>query len=182
MRVTPLSIPDVHLIEPCAHEDHRGFFYEVFKLDILQQSIFSNLSFVQDNHLKSLSGVLRGLHYQMPPYAQAKLVRVIQGKVLDVVVDIRKSSNTFGQYITQILSADNKKQLFIPEGFAHGFLTLSKTSEFLYKTTNYYCPESERCILWSDPILDINWGDRASIILSEKDLRGSHFNDAEFFD
>jgi dTDP-4-dehydrorhamnose 3,5-epimerase len=125
---------------------------------------------------------LRGLHYQLAPFAQAKLVRVIQGEVLDVVVDIRKSSNTFGQYISQILSADNKKQLFIPEGFAHGFLTLSESSEFLYKTTNYYSPKNERCILWSDSVLGINWGDRANFILSEKDLKGSLFIDADCFD
>ena len=182
MRVTPLSIPDVLLIQPHVYDDHRGFFYESFRQDILQQEMLSGLSFLQDNHLRSSYGVLRGLHYQLPPHAQAKLVRVIQGKVLDVVVDIRKSSNTFGQYISQILSADNKKQLFIPEGFAHGFLTISKTSEFLYKTTNYYSPENERCILWSDPVLDINWGDRISFILSEKDRKGSAFADAEIFD
>jgi dTDP-4-dehydrorhamnose 3,5-epimerase len=138
MKVTSLSIPDVLLIEPCIFEDARGFFFESFREDVFRRETSLNVSFVQDNHSKSSEGVLRGLHYQIPPYAQGKLVRVIQGEVFDVAVDIRKSSPTFGKYVSQILSADNKKQMWIPEGFAHGFLTLSKTSEFLYKTTNFY--------------------------------------------
>jgi dTDP-4-dehydrorhamnose 3,5-epimerase len=130
---------------------------------------------VQDNHSKSSQGVLRGLHYQLPPYAQGKLVRVIQGEVLDVAVDIRESSPTCGQYIAEILSRENKRQLYIPEGFAHGFLTLSRTSEFLYKTTNFYHPESERCILWNDKTLNIKWPKDLKIELSPKDLLGQKF-------
>ena len=138
MKVTPLKIPDVLLIEPRVFEDARGFFFESFREDIFQKETSLKTSFVQDNHSKSSRGVIRGLHYQLPPYAQAKLVRVIQGEVFDVVVDLRRSSPTFGQYITEFLSDKNRKQLWIPEGFAHGFMTLSETSEFLYKTTNYY--------------------------------------------
>ena len=150
MKVTPLKIPNVLLIEPRVFEDVRGFFFESFRDDIFKKETSLNISFVQDNHSKSFQGVLRGLHYQMPPYAQGKLVRVIQGEVLDIAVDLRQSSPTCGQYIAEILSGDNKKQLYIPEGFAHGFLTLSETSEFLYKTTDFYNSKSERCILWND--------------------------------
>jgi dTDP-4-dehydrorhamnose 3,5-epimerase len=175
MKVTPLNIPDVLLIEPHVFEDARGFFFESFREDIFRKETSLNVSFVQDNHSKSVKGVLRGLHYQLPPHAQAKLVRVIQGEVLDVAVDIRKSSPTCGQYIAEILSGDNKKQLYIPEGFAHGFLTLSKTSEFLYKTTNFYHPESERCIRWNDAILNIAWPSDLNIQLSPKDLLGISF-------
>ena len=181
MKVTPLSIPDVLLIEPRVFEDTRGFFFESFREDVFRKETLLNISFVQDNHSKSSQGVLRGLHYQLPPYAQGKLVRVIQGEVLDTVVDIRKSSPTFGQYIIEILSSDNKKQLYIPEGFAHGFLTLSDTSEFLYKTTNLYHPESERCILWNDATLNIQWPKELRIKLSPKDLKGVAFNLAELF-
>jgi dTDP-4-dehydrorhamnose 3,5-epimerase len=181
MKVTPLSIPDVLLIEPFILEDARGFFFESFREDIFRKETSLNVSFVQDNHSKSKQGVLRGLHYQMPPHAQAKLVRVINGEVLDIVVDIRESSPTFGQYISEILSSDNKKQLFIPEGFAHGFLTLSKTSEFLYKTTDFYHPESERCILWNDPTLNIKWPEHLNIELSSKDLLGQSFKLSELF-
>jgi dTDP-4-dehydrorhamnose 3,5-epimerase len=138
MEVTSLSIPDVLLIQPQVFEDSRGFFFESFREDIFRKETSLNVTFVQDNHSKSMRGVLRGLHYQLPPYAQAKLVRVIQGAVLDVAVDIRRSSPTFGRHISEILSSDNNKQLFIPEGFAHGFLTLSETTEYIYKTTNFY--------------------------------------------
>jgi dTDP-4-dehydrorhamnose 3,5-epimerase len=162
-------------------EDARGFFFESFREDLFRKETSLNVSFVQDNHSKSSRGVLRGLHYQMPPHAQAKLVRVIEGEVLDIVVDIRESSPTCGQYITEILSSDNKKQLYIPEGFAHGFLTLSTTSEFLYKTTNFYHPESERCILWSDPALNIKWPENLNIELSAKDLLGQSFESSELF-
>ncbi len=138
MKVTSLSIPDVLLIEPFVFEDSRGFFFESFREDFFRKETSLEVSFVQDNHSKSSQGVLRGLHYQLPPHAQGKLTRVIQGEVLDIAVDIRKSSPTYGQYIAEILSGENKKQLYIPEGFAHGFLTLSDTAEFLYKTTNFY--------------------------------------------
>jgi dTDP-4-dehydrorhamnose 3,5-epimerase len=180
MKVTPLKIPDVLLIEPLVFEDARGFFFESFNLNEFKKTTGLDVNFVQDNHSKSVKGILRGLHYQLPPYAQGKLVRVIQGEVLDVAVDIRKSSPTYGQYIAEILSGENKKQLYIPEGFAHGFLTLSKTSEFLYKTTNFYHPDSERCILWNDDILNINWPEDLNIQLSPKDLLGVSFDQIEF--
>ena len=181
MKVTPLSIPDVLLIEPQISEDNRGFFFESFRLDGFQKATSLNINFVQDNHSKSSRGVLRGLHYQLPPHAQGKLVRIIEGEVLDVAVDIRKSSPTYGQYVAEILSADNKMQMWIPEGFAHGFLTLSETSEFLYKTTDYYYKDSERCILWNDETLDIKWPKDMKIELSSKDLLANHFLDAETF-
>jgi dTDP-4-dehydrorhamnose 3,5-epimerase len=181
MKVTPLSIPDVLLIEHRIFEDARGFFFESFREDVFRKETSLNVSFVQDNHSKSVKGVLRGLHYQLPPHEQGKLVRVIQGEVLDVAVDIRKSSPTCGQYIAEILSSDNKKQLYIPEGFAHGFLTLSETSEFLYKTTEFYHPESERCIIWNDATLNINWPKDLNIQLSPKDLAGNSFNSSEMF-
>ena len=181
MKVTPLSIPDVLLIEPRVFEDARGFFFESFREDVFRKETSLNVSFVQDNHSKSSQGVLRGLHYQMPPHAQGKLVRVIQGEVLDIAVDIRESSPTCGQYIAEILSGDNKKQLYIPEGFAHGFLTLSDTSEFLYKTTDFYHPDSERCILWNDVALNIEWPKDLNIQVSPKDLLGKSFKSSELF-
>ncbi len=181
MKVTPLNIPDVLLIEPRVFEDTRGFFFESFREDVFKKETSLNVSFVQDNHSKSSQGVLRGLHYQLPPHAQGKLVRVIQGEVLDIAVDIRESSPTCGQYIAEILSSDNKKQLYIPEGFAHGFLTLSETSEFLYKTTDFYHPESERCILWNDATLSIKWPKDLNIQVSPKDLLGKSFKSSELF-
>ena len=176
MKVTPLSIPDVLLIEPLVFEDSRGFFFESFRDDIFRKETFLNVTFVQENHSKSLQGVLRGLHYQLPPHAQAKLVRVIQGEVLDVAVDIRESSPTFGQHIAEVLSSHNKKQLYIPEGFAHGFLTLSDFSEYIYKSTDFYSPDDERCIIWNDKILNINWPKNINIQLSPKDIAGKLFN------
>ena len=181
MKVTPLSIPDVLLIEPQVFEDSRGFFFESFREDFFKTETSLNVSFVQDNHSKSSQGVLRGLHYQLPPHAQGKLVRVIQGEVLDIAVDIRESSPTCGQYIAEILSSYNKRQLYIPEGFAHGFLTLSKTSEYLYKTTDFYHSESERCILWNDKTLNIDWPKNIKIHLSSKDLNGAIFSSSEIF-
>jgi dTDP-4-dehydrorhamnose 3,5-epimerase len=175
MKVTPLSIPDVLLIEPNIFEDSRGFFFESFREDDFKNKTSLDISFVQDNHVKSVKGVLRGLHYQLPPYAQGKLVRVIQGEVLDVVVDIRKSSPSFGKHITNILSAKNRKQIWIPEGFAHGFLTLSKTSEFLYKVTSLYKPDFERSIVWNDPILNISWPSSIDILTSPRDKLGETF-------
>jgi len=181
MKVTPLNIPDVLLIEPSVFEDSRGFFFESFRDDVFKKETSLDVLFVQDNHSKSSKGVFRGLHYQIPPHAQGKLVRVTQGEVLDIAVDIRESSPTCGQYIAEILSSDNKKQLYIPEGFAHGFLTLSGTSEFLYKTTDFYHPESERCILWSDTTLNIKWPQNLKIKLSPKDLSGQSFKSSELF-
>jgi dTDP-4-dehydrorhamnose 3,5-epimerase len=181
MKITPLIIPEVLLIEPRVFEDTRGFFFESFREDIFRKETSLDISFVQDNHSKSSKGTLRGLHYQLPPHAQGKLVRVIQGEVLDVAVDIRKSSPTCGQYIAEILSSDNKKQLYIPKGFAHGFLTLSDTSEFLYKTSDFYHPESERCIKWNDVTLNINWPKDLNIQLSLKDFLGQSFKLSELF-
>ena len=181
MKLTPLSIPDVLLIEPYVFEDARGFVFESFREDVFKKEMSLNVSFQQYNHTRSFQGVLRGLHYQLPPHAQGKLVRVIEGEVLDIAVDIRESSPTCGQYIAEILSSHNKKQLYIPEGFAHGFLTLSDTSEFLYKMTDFYHPESERCILWSDTTLNIQWPKDLNIQLSPKDLLGQSFKSSELF-
>ena len=181
MKVTPLSIPDVLLIEPHIFEDDRGGFFESFNLNEFRKATSLDVSFVQDNHSKSNKGVLRGLHYQSAPYSQGKLVRVIQGEVFDVAVDLRKSSPTFGKYVSQILSAENKKQIWIPEGFAHGFLTLSQTSEFLYKVTNFYNPIYERCIFWNDNFLKITWPSNSPIMTSSKDSLGLMFQMTEFF-
>jgi dTDP-4-dehydrorhamnose 3,5-epimerase len=181
MKVTSLSIPDVLLIEPRVFEDARGFFFESFREDVFKKETSLNVSFVQDNHSKSTKGVLRGIHYQLPPHAQGKLVRVIQGEVFDIAVDIRQSSPTFGQYVAEILSSENKRQLYIPEGFAHGFLTLSDTSEFIYKTTDFYNPETERCILWNDGALNIQWPEGLEIELSSKDLLGQSFKSSPLF-
>jgi dTDP-4-dehydrorhamnose 3,5-epimerase len=181
LKVIPLTIPDVLLIEPHTFEDSRGFFFESFREDIFKRETSLNVSFVQDNHSKSYQGTLRGLHYQLPPHAQGKLTRVIQGEVLDIAVDIRESSPTCGQYIAEILSSDNKRQLYIPEGFAHGFLTLSETSEYLYKTTDFYHSESERCILWCDKTLNIEWPKDLNIQLSSKDLLGKSFKLSPLF-
>ena len=175
MKVTPLNIPDVLLIEPRVYEDDRGFFFESFNLSEFKKATSLDINFVQDNHSKSRKGVLRGLHYQLSPYAQGKLVRVIQGEVFDVAVDLRKSSPTFGKYVTQVLSAENKKQMYIPEGFAHGFVTLSDESQFLYKTTNFYAPAYERTIPWNDVTFDIKWPTEVDIQLSSKDRLGSPF-------
>jgi len=181
MKITSLNISELLLIEPCILEDSRGFFFESFREDLFKKQISLNISFVQDNHVKSSHGVLRGLHYQLPPHAQDKLVRVVQGEVLDIAVDIRKSSHTFGQHFSVILSSDNRKQLYIPKGFAHGFLTLSETSEFIYKVTNFYSPQDERCVLWNDAILDIDWPKIIDIQLSPKDCIGQAFNLSELF-
>ena len=173
MKVTPLKIPDVKLIEPSVFEDERGFFYESFNQQKFNEAIGANITFVQDNHSKSSKGVLRGLHYQEAPFAQGKLVRVISGEVFDVAVDIRKDSSTYGQWVSQILSAKNKKQLWIPEGFAHGFLTLSVDAEFLYKTTNYYSPKHEHSIHWNKNNFSITWPDlNIKFKVSKKDLNG----------
>lgn len=176
MKVTPLKIPDVKLIEPEVFEDERGFFYESFNQKKFNEVVDQDAKFVQDNHSKSTKGVLRGLHYQKAPYEQGKLVRVITGMVFDVAVDIRRNSPTYGQWVSEVLSGENKKQLWIPQGFAHGFLTLSSVAEFLYKTTNFYNSNYERCILWNDSSLNIPWDeffDYEAIKLSNKDMKGS---------
>jgi dTDP-4-dehydrorhamnose 3,5-epimerase len=177
MKVTPLSIPDLLLIEPQVFTDDRGFFYESFNQEKFEEVANKKINFVQDNHSKSIKGVLRGLHYQLPPKAQGKLVRVIQGEVFDVALDLRQSSPTFGKWSSEVLSSDNKKQIWIPEGFAHGFLVLSDKAELLYKTTDYYMPAFERCILWSDPLISIDWPVMDNLIVSAKDRDGQLFND-----
>jgi dTDP-4-dehydrorhamnose 3,5-epimerase len=180
MKSTPLKISDVILFEPKVFGDERGFFMESFNQQVFEQAIGSATNFVQDNHSKSSKKVLRGLHYQIKN-PQGKLVRVTQGEVFDVAVDIRKNSSTFGQWVGEILSAENKKQLWVPEGFAHGFLTLSDTAEFLYKTTDYYSPEFERCIRWDDPEINISWPIKGAPLVSEKDNRGNEMARAEIF-
>jgi dTDP-4-dehydrorhamnose 3,5-epimerase len=179
MQVTKTAIADVLLLEPKVFGDERGFFYESFNERVFREATGVALPFVQDNHSKSGYGVLRGLHYQLQQ-PQGKLVRVVQGAVFDVAVDIRPESATYGQWVGEILSADNKRQLWVPPGLAHGFVVISETAEFLYKTTDYYAPEHERCIAWNDPALNIQWP--ALTItpkLSAKDMAGSSFADAQ---
>ena len=169
MKVTSLKINDVKLIEPDVFKDERGFFYESFNQQKFNAAIGQNITFVQDNHSKSTKGVLRGLHYQEAPFAQGKLVRVVAGEVFDVAVDIRKNSPTYSKWVAEILSSDNKKQLWIPEGFAHGFLALSNEVEFLYKTTNYYSKQHERLIPFDDDEINIKWPHMSKYVLSIKD-------------
>jgi dTDP-4-dehydrorhamnose 3,5-epimerase len=179
MKTTTMVIPDVLLIEPKVFGDDRGFFYESFNQRAFNEATGLDLRFVQDNHSKSAKNVLRGLHYQLPPKAQGKLVRVVAGEVFDVVVDIRKESLTFGRWVGQLLSAENKRQMWVPPGLAHGFLVLSDSAEFLYKTTDYYAPEYERSIAWNDPALAIDWPliDGAAM-LSSKDAAAPLLADA----
>ena len=169
MKVTSLKIKDVKLIEPDIFKDERGLFYESFNQQKFNEAVSQNITFVQDNHSKSSKGVLRGLHYQEAPFAQGKLVRVVAGEVFDVAVDIRKDSPTYNKWVAEILSSENKKQLWIPEGFAHGFLALSNEVEFLYKTTNYYSKQHERLIPFDDDELKIKWPHMSKYILSTKD-------------
>ena len=171
MKVTPTAIPEVLIIEPKVFGDARGFFFESFNQKAFNEATGLDVNFVQDNHTRSAKGVLRGLHYQLEQ-SQGKLVRVVQGEVFDVAVDIRKSSPTFGQWVGEVLSADNKRQMWVPEGFAHGFVTLSNKADFLYKTTNYYAPAHERCIAWNDPSIGIKWLSDSSPDLSAKDSKG----------
>jgi dTDP-4-dehydrorhamnose 3,5-epimerase len=180
MKVTPLAILDVLLIEPEIFGDDRGFFFESFNQNKFEEAIKQKINFVQDNHSKSVKGVLRGLHYQLSPKAQGKLVRVIQGAVFDVAVDLRQSSPTFGKWVGEILSAENKKQMWIPEGFAHGFLTLSDTAEFLYKMTDFYSKDLEQAIIWNDEIIGIDWPMK-DVSLSIKDKSAVSFKEARYF-
>ena len=168
INVVSTFLDDVKIIEPVLFEDDRGFFYESFNQNVFNNALDLEVKFVQDNHSKSTKGVLRGLHYQQKPYEQDKLVRVVNGLVYDVAVDLRPYSKQFGKWVGVYLSEQNKKQLFIPKGFAHGFLVLSESAEFLYKTSEYYEPKSEISIKWNDPLLNINWPD-SEIIISEKD-------------
>ena len=173
MKVTPLAIPDVLLIEPKVFGDDRGFFFESFNQQVFNEATGLDIRFVQDNHSKSARNVLRGLHYQLPPKAQGKLVRVIAGEVFDVAVDIRKASPTFGKWVGEVLSAGNKRQMWIPPGLAHGFLVLSEAAEFLYKATDYWAPELERGIRWNDPDLAIVWPLAGDPVLSVKDAQSA---------
>lgn len=181
MKATHLEIPDVVLIEPEIFGDERGFFFESFNHRKFESAIGRTVQFVQDNHSRSVRDVLRGLHYQVQQQ-QGKLVRVVHGEVFDVAVDIRRNSPTCGQWVGAYLSAENKRQLWVPEGFAHGFLVLSATAEFLYKTTDYYSPEHERCIRWDDPQLSIEWPLQGQPCLSSKDQRGAAFEQAELME
>ncbi|MBW5827850.1 dTDP-4-dehydrorhamnose 3,5-epimerase [Yersinia kristensenii] len=171
MNVIKTEIPDVLIFEPKVFGDDRGVFFESFSQKVFEKAVGRKVDFVQDNHSKSSKGVLRGLHYQLSPYAQGKLVRCISGEVFDVAVDIRSDSDTFGMWVGINLSAENKRQLWIPEGFAHGFLVLSEMAEFVYKTTNYYHPESDRGIMWDDKKIGIKWPDIGSLQLSDKDRK-----------
>lgn len=181
MRVDSTNIADVLIIRPKVFGDDRGFFLESFNKKSFEKATGVTSEFVQDNHSKSSKGVLRGLHYQVKQ-PQGKLVRVTSGEVYDVVVDIRKSSPSFGQWVGTLLSAENKHQLWVPEGFAHGFVVLSESAEFLYKTTDYYAPEHERCIRWDDKDLAIDWRFRGEPLVSKKDSLGSSFKEADLFE
>lgn len=180
MRVIATELPDVQIIEPSVFGDDRGFFYESFNARTFTEATGITHTFVQDNHSRSARGVLRGLHYQVQQ-PQGKLVRVSAGEVFDVAVDIRRSSPTFGHWVGALLSAENKRQMWIPEGFAHGFLVLSEFAEFLYKTTDYYAPQHERCIRWDDPQLAIDWPLTTTPLLSGKDQAGTTLAAAELF-
>jgi dTDP-4-dehydrorhamnose 3,5-epimerase len=181
MNVIQTNIPDVLIFEPKVFGDARGFFFESFNAQVFEQAVGQSYQFVQDNHSRSARGVLRGLHYQIEQ-AQGKLVRVVSGEVYDVAVDIRQSSSTFGQWVGVHLSAENNRQLWIPPGFAHGFLVLSETADFLYKTTDFYAPKHECCILWNDPSIGIDWPIESAPTLSAKDSAGLNLAEAKTFD
>jgi dTDP-4-dehydrorhamnose 3,5-epimerase len=183
MNAQPLALPEVLCITPKVFADGRGFFFESFNQRSFEAATGLAQSFVQDNHSRSVKGVLRGLHFQRPPHAQGKLVRVVQGAVFDVAVDVRKSSPRFGKWVALELSAENKHQVWIPPGFAHGFLTLTDTAEVIYKTTDFYAPASEGCIAWDDPALGITWPDvGVAPTLSAKDQLGVPLRQALVFD
>ena len=178
MKFIRTEIPDVVIIEPKVHGDQRGYFVETYRRDKLEEFLGFNVAFCQDNESKSKKGVLRGLHYQLPPHAQTKLVRVIKGRVLDVAVDIRKGSPTFGKYVAVELSEENKKQLFVPRGFAHGFLVLEDDTIFAYKVDSYYSPECDRGIAYDDPDIGIQWPlPKERLLLSEKDTKQPKLNE-----
>ena len=178
MKVTATAIPEVLLLEPKVFGDARGFFLESFNQRVFREATGIDADFVQDNHSRSAQGVLRGLHYQIRQ-AQGKLVRVVRGAVFDVAVDVRRSSPTFGQWVGEVLSEENNRQLWIPPGFAHGFLVLSDSADFLYKATDYYAPEHERCIAWNDPAIGIEWPLGGEPVLSAKDRAGVALSEAE---
>ena len=180
MVITPTSIPDVMIVEPTVYGDDRGFFFESFNQKLWSEATGSNALFVQDNHSRSARNVLRGLHYQIQ-HPQGKLVRTVAGEVFDVAVDIRQKSPTFGHWVGVTLSAENKRQLWVPEGFAHGFVVVSEIAEVLYKTTDYWHPEFERSIIWNDPSLAIEWPLAGEPVLAKKDAAGLSFEEAEKF-
>lgn len=180
IQVTSTALPEVKIIEPKMFGDARGFFYESFNAREFAEQVEAGVEFVQDNHSRSVRGVLRGLHYQIE-HAQGKLVRVVEGEVFDVAVDIRKSSPNFGKWVGVTLSDANHRQLWVPSGFAHGFVVLSESAQFLYKTTDYWYPEHERSILWSDPQIAIAWPTDFEPVLAAKDATGQHLADAEVF-
>ncbi len=180
MNIVPTEIPDVLIIEPRLFGDERGFFYESYNEKSFTEKTGVAVNFVQDNHSRSTQNVLRGLHYQIQQ-AQGKLVRVISGAVFDVAVDLRKNSPTFGQWVSCLISAENKRQIWVPPGFAHGFVVVSEVAEFLYKTTDYYAPQYERTLLWNDPDLAIDWPLTADPILSAKDQAGQPLKTAEVY-
>jgi dTDP-4-dehydrorhamnose 3,5-epimerase len=181
MQATPLFIRDLILFEPIVFTDERGEFFESYRRRTFEEAIGQSLDFVQENHSVSLKGALRGLHYQVAPHAQGKLVRVVAGAARDVVVDIRRDSPTFGKWVATRLSAADRRQLWIPEGFAHGFIALEDKTEVVYKTTRYYSPSSERCIIWNDPAIGIDWETVGEPRLSEKDRLGRPFALADVF-
>ena len=183
MAYEKLVLPELILFTPRLFGDERGFFFESYnEREFVEATGLNNYHFVQDNHSRSVKGVLRGLHYQLPPHPQGKLVRVVQGAVFDVAVDIRKSSPNFGKWVGVLLDADKKQQLWIPCGFAHGFVTLSDTAEFLYKTTDFYAPHCERCIAWNEPEIAIDWHSIETPQLSAKDLQGLPLANADVFE
>lgn len=184
MKVTPTSLPDVLIIEPRVFGDARGFFFESWAESKFNAAVGHEVRFVQDNHSRSARGVLRGLHFQLPPHAQGKLVRVTSGAVFDVAVDMRRSSPMFGRWIGAELSAENHRQLWIPPGFAHGFLVLSESADFMYKTTDYYAPHAEGAVRWNDPAIGIKWPDLGGLapLLAEKDQKAPLLADAAYFD
>ncbi|WP_028634708.1 dTDP-4-dehydrorhamnose 3,5-epimerase [Pseudomonas parafulva] len=180
MKATQQAIPEVILFEPNVFGDERGFFFESFNQKVFDEVVGRPVNFVQDNHSRSVKGVLRGMHYQIQQ-PQGKLVRVVQGEVFDVAVDMRKSSKTFGKWVGVHLSAENKRQLWVPEGFAHGFVVLSETAEFLYKTTDFYAPQYDRSLAWNDPTVAIEWPYEGEPALSSKDQKASAFVDADAY-
>ena len=180
MQVIPTELPGVLILEPKVFGDARGYFFEAFNARTFEKLTGCSRPFVQDNQSRSARGVLRGLHYQLPPKAQDKLVRVIDGEILDVAVDARRGSPTFGRWVGVKLSAENKRQLWVPAGFAHGFSVLSEMAEVQYKVTEFYAPETERCVIWNDPDLAIDWGVKEPL-LAAKDLAGKRLRDAEAF-
>ncbi len=180
MKATPLAIGDVILLEPRCFSDSRGFFFESYNQRTFEQAIGRSVQFVQDNHSSSTKGVLRGLHFQIQQ-PQGKLVRVLAGEVFDVAVDLRQDSPTFGQWVGALLSAQNRQQIWIPEGFAHGFMVLSEHAEVLYKATDFYAPQHERCLLWSDPEIAVDWPLETEPLLSEKDHAGKRLRELETY-